>query len=122
MSWKNVWIVGASTGIGRELAIQLGEKSEKVVCSSRSVDKLSALESEYSHIQAYAFDAAIKEDMRKAAEDIYTEAEPLDLVVYNAGIWKPYKSIEEFNSDDVQLSMDINYMGAIYMLEALLPK
>ena len=40
---KNIWITGASSGIGSELALQLAEAGNTVVASARSIDKLTAL-------------------------------------------------------------------------------
>ena len=41
--WKTVWLTGASTGIGRELAVQLARRGCSVAISARSHDKLAEL-------------------------------------------------------------------------------
>jgi len=41
--WRTAWITGASTGIGRALAVALAERGVKVAASARSADKLAEL-------------------------------------------------------------------------------
>ena len=43
---KTVWITGASSGIGKELAIQLAHLGANIILSARSADKLNQLCSE----------------------------------------------------------------------------
>ena len=40
---KIVWITGASSGIGKELAIQLAQEGARIILTARSEDKLRAL-------------------------------------------------------------------------------
>jgi len=48
---KNVWITGASSGIGSELALNLAQNGNTVVVSARSMDKLTALQAKSIKIQ-----------------------------------------------------------------------
>ena len=40
---KTVWVIGASSGIGKELAIQLANNGSKVILSARNVEALEEL-------------------------------------------------------------------------------
>ena len=122
MSWKNVWIIGASTGIGRELALQLADSSENIICSARSKEKLDELAQSSDTIHSFPLDVTDQEATLAATQDIEDLYGPIDLIIYNPGIWKPYKDITEFNWQDCKTSMDINYMGAIYVLDKIIPK
>jgi NADP-dependent 3-hydroxy acid dehydrogenase YdfG len=42
-SWKTAWITGASSGIGRELALKLARDGVRVAASARSADRLDEL-------------------------------------------------------------------------------
>ena len=42
--WQSAWVTGASSGIGRELALQLATKNIKVFASARRTDKLKKIE------------------------------------------------------------------------------
>ena len=122
MRWKNVWIIGASTGIGKELALKLSEICETVCCSARSADKLAALSEKSSNIKSYPLDVTDREAMSTVCSQVTADHGDIDLVIYNPGVWLPYKSIKEFSVEDCKQSMDVNYMGAIYLLGDLLPR
>ena len=42
---KTVWITGASSGIGKELAVQLANLGARIVLSARNIDKLNDVKS-----------------------------------------------------------------------------
>lgn len=121
MRWKNVWVIGASSGIGHELTLQLVNKADMVACSARSEEKLSELSRASNSIFSYPLDVSNREAINRTIDQIENEHGPIDLVIYNPGIWKKFKTAMHFNADDCLESMNINYMGAIYMLDKIIP-
>ncbi len=87
--WATAWITGASSGIGRELALQLAAAGTKVAVSARSADKLAELTKLSSNIIAVPLDVTHRESMAAAVARIEKDLGPLDLVVLNAGVWHP---------------------------------
>ena len=122
MRWENVWIIGASSGIGRELAIQLSDQAKNIVISARSEDKLQDVAHLRPNIKDFPLDVTDREKIAEALETIEETTGPLDLVIYNPGILKLNKTIRHFNAEDCLQSMSTNYMGAIYLLEDLIPR
>ena len=53
LPWTTAWIVGGSTGIGRDLAFKLAEQGVKVAVSSRGVSKLLELTEQHDNLFAF---------------------------------------------------------------------
>ena len=79
LPWKTAWVTGASTGIGRDIVLQLKAAGVKVAASARSAEKLSALGPDIFTIPLDVTDAAA---CYAAVERIESELGPLDLVVF----------------------------------------
>jgi NAD(P)-dependent dehydrogenase (short-subunit alcohol dehydrogenase family) len=116
---KRVWLVGASTGIGRATAQALHALGASVIVSARSPAPLLALEQAHPGLQTLALDAADKASVDQAAQTLLS-AGPLDLVMYCAGIYQPLRA-QQFNSAQMAQHMQVNYIGATYVTEAVLP-
>ena len=84
-----VWITGASTGIGRALAMRLADHGSTVLASARDVGKLDELEAASNdlvgHIIALPLDVTDNDGVRAAYERIFAEHGVPDLCVLNAG-------------------------------------
>ncbi len=118
--WKLVWITGASTGIGRELALLLAGEGVKVAASARSADKLAELASGSPNIVPYPVDVADRAAMLATANAIANAHGAIDLVVLNAGTWDAMGA-RDFGADRAMASMAVNYAGVANGVEAVLP-
>jgi short-subunit dehydrogenase len=119
-SWKVIWITGASTGIGRELALRLAAQNVKVAVSARSPGKLAELEAASANIKAYPLDVSDLAASKTVAAAITADLGPIDLAILNAGVWYPMEAAT-FKSTTIQESMAINFFGVTNALEFLLP-
>ncbi|MEM7069977.1 MAG: SDR family NAD(P)-dependent oxidoreductase, partial [Pseudomonadota bacterium] len=118
--WKNVWIIGASSGIGRELAIQLAPVSEQVFISARSEEKLAAVAAQASNTTPVPLDINDHDAVKNICDEFVNSMGGLDLVVISSGIWKPAK-LPDLNLDDFKLGMETNYLSVVHILSCLLP-
>jgi len=117
-----VGIIGASTGIGRELALQMAAEGKTIVASARSRDKLDALADESNgDIRACPVDVADPATLEAAIEDVESEIGRIDCVVYAAGVWQPMK-MRDFSAATIETAFRINVLGAAHLLEHLLPR
>jgi short-subunit dehydrogenase len=105
-----VWITGASTGIGRELALSFARDGYRVAASARSADKLAELASRSSNIKTYPLDVLIVADAAATVEKIEREMGPIGLAVFNAGVWHPMTA-STYDIEKVKASTDVNYLG-----------
>lgn len=118
LPWKTAWVTGASTGIGRELALQLARKGVKVAASARSADKLDEL-ARGSGIVPVPLDVTKPEAVAAAHARISAELGPVDLAVLNAGVWHPMKA-SAFDAALVRQSMQVNFDGIANALQPLI--
>jgi short-subunit dehydrogenase len=119
-AWQVIWITGASTGIGRELALRLAAAGAKVAVSARSADKLAELAALSPHIRAYPFDVTDLAATTSVADAISRDMGPIDLAILNAGVWIPMGATA-YDPAAVTKSMAVNYTGVTNALAPLLP-
>jgi NAD(P)-dependent dehydrogenase (short-subunit alcohol dehydrogenase family) len=117
---RTVWLVGASTGIGRATASMLHAQGAKVVVSARSTDALDAFVNAHAGAVALPLDVTDAQAVKAAASELARHG-ALDCVVYCAG---HYQAMDAKHMDLGELLRhnDINYLGALYLLDAVVPQ
>lgn len=120
LPWKTAWVTGASSGIGREVALKLARSGVKVAVSARSADKLDELVRALPGITAYAVDVTSRDEMAATARRVVGTFGTIDLAVLNAGIWQP-QGARNFSAGAAAESMSVNYLGVANALEPLIP-
>ena len=121
-SWagRTVWLVGASTGIGRATASRLHGLGARVVVSARSREALDAFVAEHPRSDALALDATDRAAMRDAAAHIVRVHGRIDLAMYCAGTYSAMRATD-FDFEVAERHVQVNYVGALVMLDAVLP-
>jgi len=117
---RTAWLVGASTGIGQATASALHAAGAKVVVSARSAAGLQAFVEAHPGAQARALDVTDAAALRAAADAIVAEHGRLDLVLFCAGVYAPLRATA-FDLSTALQHQQVNYCGALYLLEAVLP-
>ena len=118
------WITGSSSGIGRALALRLAAEGCTVAASARSADDLGSLELEAENLAGRIVSVPL--DVRKgvaigaAFDRIVSELGMPDLCVLNAGTYIPVDA-KNLKAEDFQIQLDLNVMGTVKMLEAVIP-
>jgi NAD(P)-dependent dehydrogenase (short-subunit alcohol dehydrogenase family) len=115
-----VWLIGASTGIGRATAELLHARGAKVVVSARNAAALDTFEGAHPGSLGLALDATDRNAMRAAALRIVAAFGRIDMAVYCAGYYKPMRATD-FDLDEALLHERVNFVGALHMLDAVLP-
>ena len=116
---KTVWLVGASSGIGRATAHALHAQGAKVIVSARSQKALDTFAAEHPGAVVFAMDAADAAAVEATAQTILATS-PIDLVLYCAGYYKEQRATE-FDLSQMLRHNQVNYVGALYVLSAVLP-
>ena len=117
---QRVWIVGASTGIGRALAERLHALGARVAVSARSAPALQEFAAAHPGTLALPLDATDRDAMRQAQAQISQAFGGLDVAVYCAGVYTPTRATD-FDLDEALRQTQVNYTGALVMLDAVLP-
>ena len=118
--WKVVWITGASSGIGREIALRLAASGAKVAVSARSGDKLAELAAASPSIKVYPLDVVDLEAARAVGAAVERDLGPIDLAILNAGVWN-FMGAATYDAQVVTRSLAVNYTGVTNALAPLLP-
>lgn len=116
---RRVWVVGGSSGIGRATALALAARGAQVAVSARQPAALQALAALQPGLQAWPLDVTDEAAVRATARELQAQG-PLDLMVYCAGHYRAMRATAP-DLPDMQRHLDINYRGALYVLDALLP-
>jgi short-subunit dehydrogenase len=117
LPWKIVWITGASTGIGREVALQLAAGGVTVAVSARSAEKLEGMG---EHIKAYPLDVTDKNAVRDTIAKIEMELGPIDMAFMAAGAYAPIDT-NAFEPEPFAHMMQVNFLGVVNCISGLLP-
>ena len=115
-----VWLVGASSGIGRATASALHARGARVVVTARNGPALEAFVAQHPGSLAIVADAAAAGALRDAARQIVAERGRIDLVMYCAGHYKAMRAID-FDLGEALQHQQVNYVGALFLLDAVLP-
>jgi short-subunit dehydrogenase len=119
-----IWITGASSGLGRELARQYAQAGHQVCISARGTDALAELVEECRDLQgtiaAFGLDVTDMSQIDSCFESIKASVGIPDLCVFNAGTHSE-NPVTDFNREVYQRLMDINYMGVVNCLQAVIP-
>ena len=120
-----IWITGASSGLGRELALRYAAAGHKVCVSARNVDALEELQKsnpgEEGGIYAFVLDITDDVQVREAFRSICDEVGVPDLSILNAGTHQP-NSAANFDSTVFRKIMDTNFMGVVNCLQEVVPE
>ncbi len=116
---KSVWLVGASTGIGKACAEALHAAGAKVCVSARQADKLLDFVNAHPGSMALSVDVTHGAALRAAAQEVQAQ-QGLDLVVFCAGYYKGQRATD-FDLADMEKHWQVNYQGALLLLDAVLP-
>lgn len=111
-----VWITGASTGIGRQLALKMVTEGYVVVGSARNAEKLAALAAQTANLKgsfhSAPCDVTDREAMANTVSEIEASYGPIRLAVFNAGSYWPSAG-EAMNIDTYRNNYEVNVFGVL---------
>ena len=116
-----VWLVGASSGIGRACAAGLHALGATVVVSARSADALQDFVAQHPGAQSMPFDVTEAGAAAAATAHIVQAHGRIDLVCYCAGTYSAMRATD-FHLDLALQHQRVNVEGALRLIDAVLPQ
>lgn len=121
MTQKNVWIIGASSGIGEALARYYNSKNYQIAISARRKEKLQEIASSFQKIPlVLPLDVQKRSDFIQAYRTIRSHLPHLDQIIYCAGLYTK-EDATSFKMSTTRKVFDINLKGAFYLIDTILP-
>jgi len=115
LSYRHAIVVGASSGIGAEIARQLAATGCKVAAVARRKDRLDTLAVENPNILPIEHDVTCYGEVPALFQEITHRLGGLDLVVYASGVM-PEVGPNEYDFRKDREMVEVNLLGAIAWL------
>ncbi|MDR2836832.1 MAG: SDR family NAD(P)-dependent oxidoreductase [Bacteroidales bacterium] len=124
---KVALITGATSGIGKAIAIKLAENNYNLIITGRRNDRLEKLKIEIenntkSSVLTLNFDIRIKPEVQSAVNQIPEEwKNNLKILVNNAGLASGLEPLQKGDSEDWEKMIDTNIKGLLYITKEISP-
>lgn len=122
--YGSVWITGASSGIGRAVALRLARDGWTVLATARREAVLQEVAGAAGPLAGRIIPAPCDVTDQEATRHLVAQAQQKDggiaLAILNAGTFKA-DSAEDFSSAEFRKHVDLNLVGTAHCIEALMP-
>ena len=119
-----VLITGASSGIGRDAAMEFAKLGANIVLVARKKDKLEQTANELkifdTSILVCPCDVSNRVQVKEMSNIVLEKFGSVDILVNNAG-FAIYGSVSDLTVDDIESQMETNYFGMVYCTKNFLP-
>ena len=118
MNDKTIWITGASTGIGRALAIKFAKNGWNVAASARRESLLKELGELNQNIYSFPLDVTDKEKCKEVFKKIEDKFKTIDISFFSTGTWDPGKE-KEIDVEQIENVMKVNFFGTLNCIKSV---
>jgi gluconate 5-dehydrogenase len=124
LTGKTALITGGAMGIGRELAIAMGQAGARIVINDRSEENLIKAKDDFAEqgidIYTIAFDVTDEEAVTNGIKRVQQDVSYIDILVNNAGIIKRIPMLE-MATDDFKEVIDVNLVSPLVVSRQVVP-
>jgi short-subunit dehydrogenase len=123
MTYKNeiIWVIGASSGIGYALAVELAARGATLALSARRKEELEKLKERIGeHHMIYPLDVTDTELTMRTAKAIHAANGRIDRVIFMSAAYSPMQ-LDSLDMLFTRHMVDVNIMGAFNVVYAVLP-
>jgi len=122
---RNIWITGASSGIGAAIAHTLSPDLYNFILSARREDRLmelkNTLENKGATVYTFVLDVRDKANVFETVESAAKEVGNIDILINNAGLAAGLHTFQDADILDWEQMISTNVNGLLYMSKAVLP-
>ena len=115
---KKVWITGASSGIGKALALKFANEGWQVAASARRTNLLEELNKNNQNIHSFPLDVVNLENSKKIFEKIIEKLGEINLCIFSSGTYDP-KTEREINVEQIQKVFNVNFFGTLNCIKSV---
>ena len=121
---KTILITGASSGIGKQTAIEFAKNGANLILVARRKEKLDLVAQELEKFQTLVIvcpcDVSDKDQVKEMSKIVLEKFDSVDILVNNAG-FSIYGLVSDLSIDEIESQMKTNYLGMVYCIKNFLP-
>tara|TARA_Y100001970_G_scaffold272291_1_gene368794 strand:- start:1013 stop:1765 length:753 start_codon:yes stop_codon:yes gene_type:complete len=115
---NKIWITGASSGIGKSLALRFANEGWQVAASARRENLLNEISRSNKNIFSFPLDVTDSEKCKDVFNKIKEKFNEIDISVFCTGIHDP-SSEKKFDLESIRKIMNVNFFGTINSVNAV---
>lgn len=123
---RNVFITGASSGIGKAMAYSFAKNGDDLILCARRKEKLvevkTDIERRYGvNVYTHQLDVSKYDDVKKVVQNILKEVKKIDILINNAGLALGLDKFQNYSITDIEAMLDTNIKGLLYVSREIIP-
>lgn len=123
---RNVFITGASSGIGKATAYSFGKNGDNLVLCARRLERLEEIKKDIEEkyavkVYIYKLDVTIYENVADTVKEIIKTVGNIDILVNNAGLALGLDKFQNYSINNMQTMIDTNIKGLLYVTREIIP-
>ena len=118
MNKKVVWITGASSGIGKSLALKFAKEGWNVAISARRENLLNEISESNENIKYFPLDVTDKIKCKDVFNKVKNEFGNVDICFFSTGTWSPKKE-KDIDVEQIENVFKVNFFGTLNCIKAV---
>ena len=115
---KVIWITGASSGIGKALALKFASKGWEVAISARRDNLLNEISESNARIKSFPLDVTNKAACKEVFNQIKGHYGEVDICFFSTGTWNPKKE-KDIDVEQIENVFKVNFFGTVNSIKAV---
>ena len=115
---KVIWITGASSGIGKALALKFANENWSVAISARRENILKEISESNENIKSFPLDVTDKTKCKEVFEQIKSHYGDVDICFFSTGTWNPKKE-KDIDVEQIENVFKVNFFGTVNSIKAV---
>ena len=115
---KNVWITGASSGIGKALAVKFASEGWQVAASARRENLLEDLNKQNPNIYSFPLDVKNQLETKNIFQNVLKKLKSVDISVFCTGMHDP-DAEKKLDAEKIREIMETNFFGTLNCITAV---
>ena len=115
---KVIWITGASSGIGKALALKFANENWNVAISARRENILKEISESHGNIKSFPLDVTDQVKCKEVFEQIKSHYGDVDICFFSTGTWNPKKE-KDIDVEQIENVFKVNFFGTVNSIKAV---